>query len=430
MGLSIENAVPAIAVFLQGILSFLSPCVLPLVPLYIGYLSGGTKKVSEDGTITFDKNKVIVNTLFFIIGISFAFFILGFGFSAAGRYLNSQKMLFTRIGGIIIILFGLFQLGLFGSTVLSRERRLPIKLNTIAMNPFTALLLGFTFSFAWTPCVGPALTSVLLMASSSASALKGFILIGVYTIGFVIPFMIVGIFAGTMLNILKKHTGIVKYTVKIGGIIMILMGIMMLTGWINGITGYLSSYTNKNSVEPPKKTEETIVQETTETESNENTENQSNDKILPAPDFTLTDQYGNTHKLSDYKGKVVFLNFWATWCKPCQIEMPEIQAAYEKYGENSDDVIVLGIANPRTEESPYNQDVPEDEIVKMLDENNFSYPVVMDTTGEIFMNYGISSFPTTFMIDKDGNVFGYVSGSLSGDIIDNIINQTISGKRS
>ena len=110
------------------------------------------------------------NTLFFVLGISFAFFLLGFGFTAIGQFFHNYRTWFTRIGGIIVVLFGLYQLGLFGSAALSKERRLRFQPDALAMNPLTALILGFTFSFAWTPCVGPALASVLLLAASSSSS--------------------------------------------------------------------------------------------------------------------------------------------------------------------------------------------------------------------------------------------------------------------
>ncbi len=109
------------------------------------------------------------------------------------------------------------------------------------MNPLVALILGFTFSFAWTPCVGPTLASVLLMATS-AQAAQGFVLIGVYTLGFVLPFLAVGLFTSTLLELFHKHKNVVKYTVKIGGVLMVFMGVMMFTGWMNHLTNYLSSF--------------------------------------------------------------------------------------------------------------------------------------------------------------------------------------------
>ena len=110
------------------------------------------------------------------------------------------------------------------------------------MNPVTALVLGFTFSFAWTPCVGPTLGSVLLMASSASTAGLGFLLIGVYTAGFVIPFLAVGLFTGVVLGFFRRHQKVVRYTVKVGAALLILMGVMTLTGFMNGITGYLSQF--------------------------------------------------------------------------------------------------------------------------------------------------------------------------------------------
>ena len=457
MGFTIETSISALTVFLQGIISFFSPCVLPLVPLYIGYLAGGTKTVDEDGTIHYKKSKVMVNTLFFVIGVSFAFFLLGFGFSAAGRFFSGNRVLFARIGGIIVILFGLFQIGFLNPGFLNRERRLPLSLDKFAMNPVVALILGFTFSFAWTPCVGPALASVLLMASSAASSASGYLLIGLYTLGFVLPFLAVGIFTGTVLDFFKKHQKVVQYTVKVGGALLILMGVMMFTGWMNGITGYLSSFggnsgspqttgaadTSEGETESRQQESTTAAYDNSGNESSlaegtkeppsagetqESTE-ETEPAAIPAPDFTLTDQYGVEHTLSDYKGKTVFLNFWATWCGPCQREMPDIQALYEENGENAEDLVVLGIANPKNDENPRNQDVSEEEVTKFLEDGGYTYPTVYDTTGEIFAYYGITAFPTTCMIDKDGNVFGYVSGTLTRDIMDDIIRQTKEGVR-
>src|SRR5699024_3616855 len=159
MGFSMDVSVPVLTVFVQGLLSFFSPCVLPLLPLYIGYLSGGTAVKKEDGRMQYRRGKVMLHTVFFVIGVSFAFFVLGLGVSAVGTFFKSNQAMFARIGGIVVILFGLYQLRVFGfSQTLELERRLPFRLDKFAMSPLTALLLGFTFSFAWTPCVGPALT--------------------------------------------------------------------------------------------------------------------------------------------------------------------------------------------------------------------------------------------------------------------------------
>ena len=126
MGFSLDVSVPVITVFLQGVLSFFSPCVLPLLPLYVGYLSGGTARRGEDGRLYYDRRRVMMNTLFFVIGVGAAFFILGLGVSALGTFFRDSQVLFVRVGGVLIILFGLYQLGVFGSSAfLGRERRLP-----------------------------------------------------------------------------------------------------------------------------------------------------------------------------------------------------------------------------------------------------------------------------------------------------------------
>lgn len=406
MGFTIETSVPVLTVFLQGILSFFSPCIFPLVPLYISYLSGGTKETDDEGRIIYPKKKVLIHTLFFVLGISFAFFSLGLGVTALGEFLGSNRIWFARIGGIIMIFFGLYQLGIFGqSQMLGQEYRLPFLLEKYTMGPIPALVLGFTFSFAWTPCVGPVLSSVLLMAGSAGVSGKGFLMIAVYTAGFILPFLAVGIFTGKVLETFKKHRNVVAYTVKAGAVLLILMGIMTLTGLMNGMTNYLSSV---EEVQP-------------EADAGEEEKEAA---AVTAPNFTLQDQYGNTHTLSDYQGKTVFLNFWATWCPPCRGEMPEIQKLYEDYGENKEDLIVLGIAAPGS-----GQEGTVDEIMEFLSENGYTFPVVMDESSAAFMTYGIRAFPTTFMIDKEGNVFGYVEGAMTGDIMESIVQQTMEGKK-
>ncbi len=436
MGFTAQTSISAFAVFLQGLLSFLSPCVLPLVPIYISYLAGGAQTLGEDGQVRYKRGKVMLHTVFFVIGISFAFFMLGLGFTALGQFFSGNRAIFARVSGIIMILFGLFQIGFFDLKFLQKERRLPFRLDKVAMNPFVALVLGFTFSFAWTPCVGPALTSVLLLASSAKTAGLGFLLIGMYTLGFILPFLAVGLFTGTLLDFFKKHQKGVKYTVKVGGALLIVIGIMTFTGWMNSITGYLSRFVPGGSPAPASSQVASVSSQAASQPEENGKPAQSSGassssaasesrKVVPAPDFTLVDQFGETHTLSDYKGKVVFLNFWATWCPPCRSEMPDIEALYQESGGNTEDLIILGVANPKTDEFPRSGDGTIAEVTAFLEENGYTYPTVMDASGQVMAEYGISAFPTTFMIDREGNVFGYVSGALTREIMDDIVNQTM-----
>ncbi|MBR5969183.1 MAG: hypothetical protein IK016_02425 [Lachnospiraceae bacterium] len=274
MGFNFDISVPVMTVFAQGLLSFLSPCVLPLLPVYIGYLAGDAIRTLPDGTKEYDRKRVMLHTLLFVLGVSFAFFLLGMGMSAIGLFFNQNRRAFAIGGGILIVLFGLYQLGLFGQIrFFSREHRLPVDLakfapggDTSARNAavqdgasaeetavqnktpagkelracLRAMVFGFLFSFAWTPCVGPVLTSVLLMAGASSDSAYGFLLIGVYTLGFCIPFLLTGLFTTTLLNFFRQHRNVVQYTAKAGAVLMIVAGILMITGYMNRISTLLS----------------------------------------------------------------------------------------------------------------------------------------------------------------------------------------------
>jgi cytochrome c-type biogenesis protein len=418
----------------------------------MSYLAGNAKQIDEEGTITYKKSTVFLHTVFFVMGISFAFFLLGMAFTALGSFFNKNQILFTRIGGIIITVLGLYQVGLFDFKVLKKERKIRLNINISKMNPLIAFLMGFTFSFAWTPCVGPALSSVLILASSAKSSMIANLLIILYSLGFVIPFLLIGLFTTQVLSFLKAKQKLLKYTVKIGGILLIIIGIMTFTGWMNGISKYLnkvsqpfgssnsqtkddSSSTGEESPDNnspsnidsqvPDNTEDIINKEDTNNDQADHEDKAPQEDVFPAIDFSLTDQYGNIHTLSDYKGKVVFLNFWATWCPPCVREMPDIEKIYKEYGENNEDVIILGVANPSSSAYPNNADESKEDIIAFLDDNNYSFPVVFDETGDLLREYYINAFPTTFLIDKNGNVYGYVPAMLTKDMMDNVIQETL-----
>lgn len=429
-GIVSTNSISFILVFIEGLLSFFSPCVIPLIPVYMGYLAGNGKKVGKDGTIIYERKKVFFHTVCFVLGISFAFFILGMSFSVLGAFFQSRKLLFTRIGGIIIIVLGLFQLGIFDFNFLQRERKFQLDLGKKNTNPLIAFIMGFTFSFAWTPCVGPALSSVLILASGASSNFIGNMLVFVYAIGFIIPFLLLGLFTTQVLNFLKQHQKFLKYTVKAGAILLIIIGAMTFTGWMNNISGYLNtfvppSYTDNNQKQQTSQEEQ--IKDSPDNMDKEIAENKNGNSAdsIPAFDFTLLDQYGTEHTLSDYKGKVVFLNFWATWCPPCKEEMPYIEYFYNEYNKNMDDIVILGIANPKTEQYPYNQELDKDGVIEFLKENEYTFPVLFDETGEVFNKYHIAAFPTTFLIDKEGNIHGYAPGMLTKDMMRNIIQQTL-----
>lgn len=383
------NLLSYVLSFFWGTLSFFSPCIIPLIPIYISYLAGGSEK-NENGELIYNKKNILINTILFSFGICSAFFILGLSFTFIGDFFFENKDIFSKIGGIIIILLGLFQLGVIKNSFLEREKRINIVAKK--MNPLIAFLTGFTFSFAWTPCVGPMLTSILIMASSIEEKAVGNLLIFIYSLGFTIPFILLGIFTTTILNFIKRKQNILKYTVKIGGFLLIIMGVLTFSGKMLDFTKYLGTDNGRN------------ISLNLEQDENKNI---NKDELL--------DQYGNIQNLEMYHGKVVFLNFWASWCPPCKEEMPYIEELYKEYGKNKKDVIFLGVVNPSSEENPYGQDKSKETIIKFIRKNKYTFPTAFDETGEILDMFRITAFPTTFIIGKDGEIKQYVPGAISKD---------------
>ena len=367
--ISSEN-ISFILVFIEGLISFFSPCIIPLLPVYMSYLAGNVKE-EVGGVIKYKRKTVFLHTVFFVLGISFAFFILLIAFTAVGGFFSRYQNLFMRVSGIIIIVLGLYQLGVFNFKLFQKQSKLNLSFLDKKMNPIVAFIMGFTFSFAWTPCIGPMLSSVLILASTAKNITIGVILMLIYTIGFTIPFLLLGLFTTKILEFLNRKRNLLKYTIKIGGVILVIIGIMTFTGWMNGVSGYLTSITNDwlgiSDESPQANTEDSGEQvlpsvnedETEETsgeqeETIDKTEDQTENQeptYVPAIEFTLTDQYGNEHTLSDYKGKAVFLNFWATGCLYCKQEMPDIEKLYKEYNLNQEEVVIIGVVNPRTEEN-------------------------------------------------------------------------------
>lgn len=443
MNLNMNLDISTITVFLQGVLSFFSPCILPIIPLYMGYLSSGSRPLQETNGETqnyknnvmdkkvYNQKKILLHTICFVFGISFAFFILGLGFSTLGQFLSANQSIITTLGGLVILVFGCIQLGVFKNIQLYRNFKIPFVHKKDKMDPFTAFVMGFTFSFAWTPCVGPALSTVLIMVTNSTQKSSGMILMGVYTFGFILPFLFLGFFTSKVLEFMQAKKNIVRYTTKIGAIIMILIGIFMITGYMTTVSSYLTPKTDYNVQDNlphdssnTEYREEDQVEENIEINDQEGEEDRTTDtNTSKAQDFQLLDQYGIMHKLSDYKDKVIFLNFWATWCPPCVQEMPDIQKIYEEYGYNKKEVIILGVAMP-SDNNSYTREGSLAQVKEFLKTNNYTYPTVMDMDGSLAALYGINSFPTTFLIDKNTNIFGYIPGMIDINTMKDAIEQT------
>ena len=223
------------SVLLAGFLSFFSPCILPVIPVYIGYFTEGSKKVSEKKTTHFF-SWAMLKAVIFVAGLSTSFVLLGFGAGALGRVIYGQW--FLTICGIIVIILGIHQTGLLKFKFLNREKRLQVE-RSQKSDFIGAYLLGFTFSFGWTPCVGPVLAAVLGLSSTRGSAAYGGLLMLMYSIGLMIPFLIMAIFSDYLLSRIKniyKHMNKIKI---VGGLLIILMGLLLMTNKIVSLSAFL-----------------------------------------------------------------------------------------------------------------------------------------------------------------------------------------------
>lgn len=212
------NQVSLGASFLAGLLAFFSPCVLPLLPVYLGILAGSDISGSENRSLIF-------NTFSFILGFSTVFAILGISVTAISQYLVFNRQVIVKVAGILVIALGMFLLGIFNLPFLLKEQRKHIQPKTI--NPFSAFALGCAFAFGWTPCIGPVLSSVLLMAGSSQNIKYSYMMLMVFSFGLALPFFIVSLAADRVKDILMKTKKIAIYSQKLAGSLLIVMGVLL-----------------------------------------------------------------------------------------------------------------------------------------------------------------------------------------------------------
>jgi len=228
-----------LGVALAGLVSFLSPCVLPLVPPYLGYLGGTTvdQMTSEDGAASGVWRRVVIASVFFVLGFTTVFVALGAGASAAGQFIQTYRAELAIVAGIVIILFGLHFLGLLRIPLLYSEARYHV--NATGASYAGAYLIGLAFAFGWTPCIGPILATVLALAASEASLGRGVGLLFVYSLGLGVPFILAAVAIRPFLSFMqrfRRHLGKVE---KVMGAVLVLTGLLFLTGWINGLGAWM-----------------------------------------------------------------------------------------------------------------------------------------------------------------------------------------------
>ena len=225
-----------IVAFAAGLLSFLSPCVLPLIPSYVGFLTGMSVEEAERR-----RGTALLHGLWFVAGFSLVFVLLGAAASAVGQLLRDYQVWVGRIGGVFLILFGIYLLGVLRPAFLMRERK--IELASKPIGYVGSALVGMTFGAAWTPCIGPILGGILTLAAARGSVTQGTLLLGVYALGLAVPFLITAFALDRFLSWFQRFRPYIVWVDRVAGALLVLLGILLVTdrftllaSWLQGLT--------------------------------------------------------------------------------------------------------------------------------------------------------------------------------------------------
>lgn len=219
------------AALLAGVLSFFSPCILPLIPAYFSFISGYSLEELTAVKSAALRNRVIYTTILFILGFSTVFVLLGASASFLGGLMSQYKDYIRIIGGAVIILLGLHLTGIVRVRGLDIEKRIQLKEKPLHL--FGTFLIGMAFGAGWSPCIGPLLGAILIMAGNQETVGQGMILLGVYSLGLAVPFMVLSIFINFLLRVISKMTRVIKILHPAAGILLIIMGLFLVTDNLN-----------------------------------------------------------------------------------------------------------------------------------------------------------------------------------------------------
>ncbi len=227
---------PAMLIALAaGVLSFLSPCVLPIVPPYLAYMGGISMGDMRDNASA--RRRVILPALFFVMGLSTVFLLLGFTASVFGAFFLQNQVLFSRISGVVVIVFGLHFLGVFRIPLLDREARLDA--GDRGGTALGAYVLGLAFAFGWTPCIGPQLGAILSLAAQEGSVQRGTMLLAVYALGLGLPFLLAALFVERSLGLMQRLKPHMKSIERVMGILLLVVGLALVTGAFTDFSWWL-----------------------------------------------------------------------------------------------------------------------------------------------------------------------------------------------
>lgn len=233
-----EVEVGVFIAFTAGIFSFLSPCVLPLVPSYLTFVTGMSLEDLQEGV---DRKTTFTHSLLFVVGFSSIFILLGASASFLGQFFRAYELWITRIGGVVIVLLGMHLAGVFRMTPLLREKRL--HLNDKPAGYLGTLGVGVAFGAGWTPCIGPALGAILTYGMAQDTMWAGVGLLSVYSLGLAIPFLLASLALDWFLQTFQKFRAWIPVVEKASGVLLILLGILLLTGQFTLLASWLSQYT-------------------------------------------------------------------------------------------------------------------------------------------------------------------------------------------
>jgi cytochrome c-type biogenesis protein len=437
-------------VFAAGLGSFLSPCVLPLVPGYLSMLSGvGVDKLREGEGET---SKLFSSALAFVIGLSVVFITMGATASAVGQFLLKHRDLLAPIAGAVIILFGLHLIGwlikltvrtglivgvilvaigvvlnlrtaesvvkpiyfyaaslifLFGPP-LTRWLNRDVHMRDVGgKNPgiVSGFLLGFAFALGWTPCIGPILTTVLAIAASRGSVRDGVILLTLYSAGLSIPFLLTAVGVARFMKFYQKFRKHLHTVEVCSGVLLLLIGGLIFTNALTLISSHISGISLETVVEKwmPSSVKQWLKDNGTPGSGPVRA------NLSPEPDVTFKDLAGKGVPLSSFKGQVVLLNFWGTWCEPCQHEIPLLIDIQNKYASKG--FTLVGAAT-NDEDATVDKFIHTSEFNVGGQEMKMNYPVVMNNDDNVAKFGGILGMPTTYLITRDGKIAKRYIGSL------------------
>jgi cytochrome c-type biogenesis protein len=223
--------------FGSGLLSFFAPCVLPLVPSYLIFISGASMDPQGESASTRFNKIVFAHALVFVLGFSFVFVLLGASSSILGRFLSAYQLYIMKLGGILLIVMGLFSLDIIKIPLLNQEKVIHLKEKPLGF--FGSFMVGVTFSLGWTPCIGPALSSILILASTEESVGRGVYLLSMYSMGLGLPFIISALLFRRLFGLLRRYGYVVKYTSKVMGALLIVLGLLLVTSYFNRVVQWV-----------------------------------------------------------------------------------------------------------------------------------------------------------------------------------------------